>query len=255
MPAGRTATLLQLRTDARDRCDLGYTPSASTHITEDMLNRWIVQASRRYAGLLIAAYGERYFEDYHQFSTVVDQAQYDLPSDFYQELQFAVIIDGQMRPIYEAMIDDLAWGEFQALMSDDGCQTGYEYESTLPRWKIIGHKIEMVPVPTEIYCVKMRYVPNKIAFTSGGTAKIDMSADDEYIVDHNGWADFIVYSVCVDIKNRQDEDPTAFIMERDRIEREIKSYRNARSRGPNRIRNTYDRQLNDRDDLRSLRWR
>lgn len=236
----RTVTLQQIREDVIDDADLGVV-NDTTFITTSRLNRWINQSLRRFIGMLLGGPGDRYFESPHQFHTEDGTAQYALPADFFQLYQAAAIIDGQLYNIYPASNEELSWGEFTPLQSDEECQNSYDYlEGVVPSYRVLGQKIEMVPVPTQVYCVKLRYAPTKIVFNgSTNLPQVELVDDDDYIDGVNGWEEWIKLDVCEKAKAKSDEDAMAFMKAKAEIEREIKEQRRRRDRGPKFMRETY----------------
>lgn len=224
----RTVSLLEMREDVVEQCDLP-TPSASTFITTSRLNRWIAQSTRRFIGMLLSCLGDRYFEAPHDFDTEVGTAQYDLPDDFYQLFSVAVLWDGNMMPIHPATADELGYGEGDYVRHD-----------TVPGYRVLGSKIEMVPVPERVYSVRLRYAPTKIAFNDIGVPIADLTDDSHYIDGINGWEEWIVQDTCVKAKAKSDEDPSLFMAMKAEIEADIKAYASKRDRGPKRIREVYN---------------
>lgn len=233
----RTVSLAQLKADVISQADL-VEVSSDTFITTTELNRWIVQSTRTFFGMFLLDSSARYFESEHQFHSEDGTGQYNLPSDFFQAYQVDVIRDGVMFPIYPATPEELAWGQFTALPSDEGCQNSYEYPDGRPRYRLIGNKIELIPVPTKIYCVKIRYVPTTIAYASGGGSQVDLSADTDYIDGINGFEQWIVYDVCIKAKMKQEEDISELMVMKRGMEKAIKRQVKKRDRGPKFIRCT-----------------
>lgn len=226
----RTVTLSQLRTDVVEQADL-VDVDTTTFITTTVMNRWIVQSSRRFIGMLLGAYGDRYFESLHEFSTVVGTGQYALPSDFFQAYQVSAIRDGHVYALYPATDNEMAWGE------DTSGEV--EYARARPRYRLLGDYIEMVPVPSTVYRVQIRYAPTKIAYNSGGTAIADLSADTDYIDGINGWEQWIVYDVCCKALAKQREDFSEFTLLKNEIREDIYRDANNRDRQPMRVQETY----------------
>lgn len=233
----RFVSLSQLRADAVSQADL-VSVGADTFITTTELDRWIVQSSRRWLGMLLGSSGtDRYLENTNTVSVVAGQGSYLLPDNFFQLYSASVTKNGSTFPIYAATIEERARAD-----NTSGPSTAVRPKYVLTYGLLgVAAVIQMVPTPQEDYTVTLRYAPTSIGIDSGGSQIVDLGddSDGDRLDGVNGWEQWIVFDVCMKAKMKQEEDFSGFKLLRDEIGQEITRHASERDRGPKRVRDTY----------------
>lgn len=140
-----TKTLQQLITNSSDRAEID-------NLTDAEWTVWINDGLLRLRDLLIAT-NQGYFESSHTFTTVVDQEEYALPSDFLRLLA-AEIQDDQG---YWYNLEPYRHGDRNVLRNMDAA---YSLKRMPRKYGIRGTNISLLPEPQEAgRTVRLRYVP------------------------------------------------------------------------------------------------
>jgi hypothetical protein len=230
----RPRSLQELLTDVADRLDVpAFT--ATTFVSSSTMTRWINQSVRRFAHKLIHAFGSEYYAALGSIVTAPNVALYPLPADFYQLIVLRVLIDGTEYGITHAGLDDLA-----TTPNGDGWSAGVR-----PRFRQLNNGIAFFPTPTAVYNVAVLYVPTLLVTDSLGVPKAELVAPTDLLEGHNGWEEWVILD-CVK-KHRIAEEKEVgqdIAIEQLEISREITRAANARTREPERVRDTYRRGVN-----------
>jgi hypothetical protein len=193
----RTVTLLELRTQSRQRAD----KVGSGYILDSELNTYINQSISELYDLLVGAYGNDYFLTSTTFPITVAQSEYSLPSDFYK----LAGVDLYLNASRFITLKPYNWnerGRFQ-----DGSNWAAIIAIQGPRYHIGGQNITFNPSPTITANVKMWYVPV--------SPKLQYDADTLDGID--GWEEFVVIDAAIKMLQKEESDVTVLALQKKAI--------------------------------------
>ncbi len=179
----RTFTLLQLRTRARERCDMVN----STFITDSELTGYISASYAELYDILVQS-GLVYFTPTTQTITGTGVETYALPADYYGTVRVDRQSGSDYYPLSEYMIT-----ERHGFENSSGDSTVYSPQGT---------NISLLPAPTG-GTYRHTYIP----------APSDLSSDSDTVDGVSGWEEFIVVDAAR--KMLQKEESSTVGIERD----------------------------------------
>jgi hypothetical protein len=185
----RTATLLELRTQARQRADM----VGSNFVSDTELTGYINSSAAELYDLLIAQ-----FEDYKvtsgNISVVPSTSSYSLPTDFYKLLGVDLVVDSQGNAV---TLKPFVFAERNAYMFTPTWNVvGLAYL----RYHMIGDSIRFVPVPNQTQTVKLWYIP----------ALTKLSADADTLDGVNGWEEYVVVDAAIKMLAKEESSTEVF---------------------------------------------
>ncbi len=187
-------TLTQLRAKARERADL--TGSAFITDTADSLDSWINEGAQKLHALHVQAYGEDYVEKSAALTTVANQTDYALPTDFFQLLGIELPVNGEQKAL--KLYNRAQRNSFSAVNASRG----------LPRYKLSKGVVRLLPAPTGVLVGKFWYSP-LLQVTHGETvANLLVDATDS-ISFENGAERYVIMYAARLAMIKQEDDVTA----------------------------------------------
>ena len=187
-------------------------------VTDLELQDKITRAYRGLYDLLVAARGAEYYRSAATFNTVAGQANYDLPSDFYRLLAVNRTTQtgfwSNIHPYGLDEIDLLLNAGMNGATSELGKYRlggGISTVTLLP-----GKFIDFLPVPTAVRTVRVDYLPEAVL-------KYDPVSTFFWIEDHDGWLEWIIIEVAIQLVAKEEGDPSAFLTRKAAIEARIKA--------------------------------
>jgi hypothetical protein len=163
-------TLLQLRTQSRQRADM----ETSDFITDSELNNYINSSIAELHDLLVSAYGSDYFLSDYSFNTVSGTADYALPSTFYKLKGVDVRINNSswcsVRPF-----------NFNERNRDQDVSWGMSLGPSV-RYRLMGSNIKFSPIPDAAYQTRLWYVPKATTLVADGDSFDDLNQYAEYVI-------------------------------------------------------------------------
>lgn len=238
----QTVALSELKTRIREVADIDTSSPSNHHITDDFLKRRI-NAHAKKLRLKLSEKSPEWFAKNGEF-TLTNTSSYPLATHI---ADFATLVAAYVKRPSGAGVElrelekfQLVGHEFARLKSiPQGSFDTYQY-------RLNGPDMTVLPLPPggnqekiEIY-----YIPT---FT-------DLSADGDTIDGLNGFEDWIVYSVAIDVANRQDdfEKAAGFFQARGVIDAQIEALAASRDEGrPARIADTDTDRPGWPEDIRS----
>lgn len=217
----RTATLLELRTQARQRADMVN----SQFVSDAELTSYINASYTELYDLLIAQY-----EDYHatssNISIVAGTNTYSLPSDFYKLLGVDLVVDAQGNAV---TLKPFVFAERNAyVFTPTWNMVGLAYL----RYHIIDDSIRFMPVPTTTQTVKLWYVP----------ALTKLSGDSDTVDGVSGWEEYIVVDAVIKMLQKEESDAQTFMLQKEQLKKRIEKMAANRDPGsPMRVSDTTKR--------------
>ncbi len=188
-------TLATLRAKARERADL----TGSTHITDtaDSLDGWINEGAQKLHDLYVQAYGEDYVEKSAALTTVANQTDYTLPTDFYRLLGIELPVNGEQKSLkkYNRAERNALSGQVVSLS-----------QLSLPRYKLSKGVVRLLPAPRSILVGKFWYSP-LLQVTKGDASVINTLVDSTDTVNfENGAERYIIKYAARIAMSRGDRD-------------------------------------------------
>lgn len=182
----------------------------STFITDaaNSLDAWINEGVQELHELLAEKFDEDYLETSATFTTVAGTEAYNLPSDFYKLLGVDLTLGSQVislqpyrraeRSLYKAAVGG----------------------PTLPRYKLTGSQLRLLPAPDSAYAGRYWYIPTKTLLVNGS---------DE-INFPNGWERYVVLRAAITALKKEESETASLENELALIRQDIE--RRAEQRDP-----------------------
>lgn len=200
----RTTTWTEVQEDIRQRYDLP-TFSTTTFVTTAAVLRMANQSLQRRDALLAEAYGDDYRSTTATLASVANLNYISLPADF---LKLHRLI--WLRGTDDAVNVDRADADTYARLLPLSAQA---WGSRRPYYRFAGSStITVVPTPNQVYNLTLIYTQTTATLTAGS----------DTIQDGPAWTEWLVADVCTKIAARFEDDPSAFMAERNDAERRIK---------------------------------
>lgn len=186
-------TLLQLRTQARQRADM----ENSEFVSDSELNNYINASIAELHDILIQSYGSDYYVKSSTFNTAAGTASYALPSDFYK-------LQG-----VEAKVS----GNSYITLKKFNFNERNRYETAivwnlagipLARYRIIGSNMQFSPTPDQIVEIKLWYTP----------VATKLSADGDTLDDVNQFAEYVITDAAIKMMQKEESDVTILMAQK-----------------------------------------
>ena len=193
----RTATLLELRTQVRERANI----ENSTFIVDSELNTYINASIAWVYDLLVSAYGSDYFITSTDFTTVNNQDFYTWAetgiTDFYKMMGVSIVPGtGEEIPLKKFMFRDR--GRF------NGATSWNRYGRTTLRYRVRGDGLWFNQKPSGGQTVRLYHVPYRAKLTS------DTNTFDGI----NGWEELVVIDSSIKCYKKEESDSSDLEKER-----------------------------------------
>lgn len=193
----RTATLLSLRTQVRERADI---ENATTRHTDAQLNEIINQSwADLHEELTIS--NEDYLVSSTTTNTVAGTDTYALPATFYKLRGIFVSLGGfleQLQPFALQQLDEYQY-------------TGGWISGAPIAYHLLGANLMVKPTPTGVYTLTIYFTP----------APVKMTVDADTVDGVAGWEEFVVWDSVVRVLVRDDRDASVARAEAERLKNRI----------------------------------
>lgn len=156
----------------------------SDGFTDREITNYINDSLGELHDLMIAAYGNEYFQSTSQVTTVADQELYDLPTDFYK-LNGVDLVSGSYRYSLRRYNQR---ERNQHRNSSSGHRSLYT-DSTSYHYRLIGNKLSILPVPGAGETLTLHYTPELSTLSADG--------DKVNAVIPEGWLEYIYVDVAI----------------------------------------------------------
>jgi hypothetical protein len=191
----QTRTLLELRTEVRQRADM----EGSELVSDAELTRYINASSAALWDEMIAASEPDYILS-DTIATVAGTNLYQLPDEFYRLAPQTPRIDvgGKWRSLRRLAPSDVA----RMLNDDTGVPSHYKL-GTISTGDFIG----LYPIPDGVYDVRLYYFRH---------AEV-LVADGDVFGGRNSWEEWIVLDAAIKCLMKEESDVSALVGERERV--------------------------------------
>lgn len=208
-----TVTLLQLRTQAKQRADMERSNFVATTEWDSYINASLAELH----DIMIAAYGEDYYVSSSSFATVQAQASYNLPSDFYKLRGVDVQING-VSPEDYCTIQKFNFNERNRFNIN-----GFWNYAGMPfiRYRLLGSQISFSPVPDRATNVRLWYHP----------MVVKLVADTDNFNDINGWSEYVIVDAAIKALNKEESDVSILLAQKEALRQRIISMSQNRDAG------------------------
>lgn len=204
------ATLLELRTRARNRADM----TSSLFVDDSELNDYINASIAELHDILVQAYGSDYFLAESNFQTVINQETYDLPTDFYKLRGVDAKVNGtRWLKLTRFNFNERNRFEDFGVWDLNGVAT--------IRYRVMGSKIRFTPVPDRDVDVRLFYVP---------LATI-LSADTDTLDDFNQYSEYVILDAAIKMLAKEESDTAVFERQKAALVQRITDVANNRDAG------------------------
>jgi hypothetical protein len=198
-------TLLDLRTQVRDRADMKY----STFCTDDEIDTYINSAYAELYDMLVES-----TEDYYVISDTIAcdgiADNFALPDNFYKLNAVDYTLSGNLQPMEKFMFED---------------RNKYVYNTNIIRYRIVGNKIFFKPLPAA-QTITIWYTP----------AITPLAVDADEVDGVNGWEDWIVAAAAMQCLVKEESDVSVLMAELSGMKDRIKAMARNRDQGrPDRV--------------------
>lgn len=204
-----STTLLQLRTDVRNRADL----TNSQFVSDTELTTYINASIAELHDLLVASWDSDYNLLSYTLSTVSGTDAYALPSDFYKLRGVDVRLGANdwhsIRPF-----------NFNERNSNNEI-TSYSISGDYFRYRIAGSNLLLSPAPTGIYSVKLWYTPL--------ATKLILDADT--LNDINQFSEYVIVDAAIKCLNKEESDVSVLMAQKAGLQKRIEEMAQNRDAG------------------------
>jgi hypothetical protein len=202
------------------------------HFTDAEIMRLANSSIYGFTRRLLSLPGADYFESQHSQNTISGTQSYAVATDCY-EVKYVVIGRG-------ASNTTGPWTKLKQRAVEDEQQAGsglVDYTNDAPTFRLIGNKIYLYPIPTSVFTLVDFYIPLLPGlYTTSNTAIGAFTTSTDYMDDHWGFSDYIIYDVAVKITEGQDESTSGLKARRDENWEEVAAAVSARAQySPKRL--------------------
>jgi len=170
-------TLFNLRIQARYKADM----VTDQLVTDTEIDHYINQSYGALQDILVKAYGNYYFLDSYDFDTVVDQKDYDLPTNFYKLGGVEVTAGGEKYYIPRYNFQERNWHENDDITTRMG--------SPYFHYSLYKDKIRLLPAPEEVLSCTIWYTKRLNALTADSDSMSSIIIQD--------WSEYMLIEVAI----------------------------------------------------------
>lgn len=205
-------SLSTLRTRARRRAD----QEGSLFCSDDEVTDYVSEGAKRLHELLVSAFGEDYVKKASTLSLVAGTTDYALPSDFFKLTAVDLTISGKAVPLkrYNEAERD-AWKNLSTVSW-----------FSVPRYKLEGDNIRLLPAPTSVMSGSLIYIP-LLQILVGGTGSTYVNTfttanGTDTVNFPNGWEKFVTAYAAEQLMMKEESPTREIRAQLDRWESELK---------------------------------
>lgn len=188
------------------------------------LDAWINEANQRLHAMVVDAMGEEYVSSTASFTTLAGTADYALPTGFYKLQGVDLDYHGLWRTLHR--FEQPERNAFREMRPE-----------SLPRYALVGNNLRLYPIPSAGLSGVIRYAPEATVLVNAG----------DTVSYPNGWEKFIVIDAAIQALLKEESDVRGLAAERERIEKEIREYKENRDLATPKY--VVDNQMTDLDVL------
>jgi hypothetical protein len=205
----RTRTLLQLRTEVRNRGDF-----QSVRHTDAELTRSINESIAELYDLLVSS-NKDYYLDSKDYSVVAGTDTYALPTDFYKVVGVDVQDSSRWR-----LMRRFNWSERNQLQESAATKWN-------TRYRVMGSNLRLRPSPSWTGTIRFWYIP----------APAELVNDGDTFDGIAGWEEYVITDCVIKGRVKDEDDVRDLLIAKEKLEKRIKHESHERDDGePDRVR-------------------
>lgn len=208
-------TLVQLRTEARQRADM----ENSNFITDSELNSYINNSVSELHDILIQAYESDYFIKSSTFQTTDNQDTYALST---------VIADNDFYKLrgVDAKLNNQEWFTLQPFQFNERNKRqnfgAWKYLGiSNVRYRLVGSNITFTPTPDSNIECRIWYIPVAATLTN----------DTDELEDLNNFSEYVIVDTAIKMLQKEESDTTVLERQKAALKRRIEEAANNRDAG------------------------
>ena len=195
MTTPRTRTLLQLRTECRQRVE----QEGSAFVSDAELTRYLNQSIAKLYGKLVRARGDQYYRSSKGFVTVAGTPTIAQPDAFFKLLGVDVTVNGVLRSL-----EPVDWSRRAMYQAGTSAYLSDEVSA----YSIEGANLRLYPTPASVYAVTVWFIPYAT----------ELSIDADTFDGINGWEHYAVLDACIAMLDKEESSSVALREERKHVE-------------------------------------
>ena len=208
-------TFAELKTAARERADM----KNSNFVEESELNYYINSSIAELHDMLIQTYGSEYYIKDVSFNTVPGQKEYELNTimpdqDFYKLRGIDANVNGDE-------FFTLKRFNFNERNRFENFGAWSHLGITSVRYRIMGSKLILSPMPDNNTEVKVWYIPLAQKLTN----------DTDELNDLNQYAEYVIVDAAIKMLNKEESDVSVLMKQKDDLKRRIEEAAQNRDAG------------------------
>lgn len=208
-------TLLQLKTEARQRADM----QNSNFVGDDELKNYINNSISELHDIMIQAYESDYYINEVTFQTTKDQESYDLstviPADDLYKLRG---VDAKLNKSDFYTLQPFMFNERNR--NQNFGAWSYLGLSNV-RYRLVGNTIRFTPIPDDNIEIRLWYIP---------TAQ-NLINDTDTLRDLNNFSEYIIVDAAIKMLQKEESDVTVLMAQKVALKRRIEEAANNRDAG------------------------
>lgn len=221
-----TITLAELQLQSRQRADMVN----SQFVSDSELTSYINNSAAELYDLLCEAYGSDYYVESEEGTTVADQADYDLPTDFYELKAVDLRVDNGTF----VNVQRFNFNERNRTDSAGNSILGY----TACRYRLVGNQLKFSPVPPAGSTYRIWFVPTSPA----------LSAPTDTLEQLNGYSEYIIVDAAIKMMQKEESDVRVLMAQKQALMKRITD--KAQNRDANQAATISDVEAEDNDIYR-----
>lgn len=206
------ATLLQLRTQARQRADM----VKSKFVTDEELTSYVNASMYELYDLLVSTYEDWYIADPITFTLTGTADAYSLPTDFYKLRGIDRSVDGT---------ENGTWFTVTPFMFIDRNKYNQinNIGGTIPtvKYRLMGDNLKFVPYNVAAGLYRMWYIPSAPLLVD----------DTDTFNGVDGWEEYIVVDCAIKMLAKQEDDVSVFMAQKNALKQRIEELAAERDAG------------------------
>ncbi len=177
-----SVTLATLVTRARQRADMVN----SLFVTDAELANYLTASAQELHDLLVQKFGSDYSYSTSTVTTAAGTETYALPSTFYKLLAADITINSKKYDLKKYVLKERNHYKNSTL----------NYPSQVPRYRLQGSNISLLPAPSGVYTVTLHFAP-VLPVTTNIIVAVDFP---------NGWEEYVVVDAAIKCLAKEESD-------------------------------------------------
>jgi len=210
-----TNTLLQLRTESRQRADM----QNSTFVTDSELTNYINNSVSELHDILVQAYDGDYYINEVTFTTTSGQESYDISTIITADDLYKLRgVDAKLNTAEWTTMQPFAFNE-RNRRQNSGAWSYLGLSNVA--YRLVGDTLRFTPVPDGQVEVRVWYIPTAVQLT----------ADTDTLKDLNNFSEYIIVDAAIKMLQKEESDTSVLMAQKVELKRRIEEAANNRDAG------------------------